>query len=117
LPQQPRYPIAFCLARQSCNVYALDDVYNCIDKFCDSRKVVLFFRKWVQAIHYLYLLQFLQDTHKDSRADDTYMSTILATSPPPDILTTIPVVPRLHAEPRIMPARVSSLSKVLVSLH
>jgi ABC-type glutathione transport system ATPase component len=57
-----------------------------------------------------------KDTHKDSQADDTYMSTILATSPPPDILTTIPVVPRLHAEPRMMPARVSSLSKVLVSL-
>jgi ABC-type protease/lipase transport system fused ATPase/permease subunit len=57
-----------------------------------------------------------KDTHKDSQAEDTYMSTILATSPPPDILTTIPVVPRLHAEPRIMPARVSSLSKVLVSL-
>ncbi len=76
---------------------------------------MLFFRKWVQAIHYLYLLQFLQDTHKDSQADDTYMSTILATSPPLDILTTIPVVPRLHAKPQVMPARVRSLSKVLVS--
>lgn len=115
-PQQPRYLLLPCGVTQFlCTLTLIDNQYGWM-----MSTVAMLFRLHFFEINFLFCnwsyYGFLQDTHNDSQADDAYVSTILATSPPPDPLMPIPLVPRLKAEPQTTAARVSSLLKILVSL-
>jgi hypothetical protein len=51
---------------------------------------------------------------EDATAVDSYVGAVLATSPPRDPLEVVPAISGLQIQPRSMPARISSLFKILV---
>jgi len=51
---------------------------------------------------------------EDSTAVDSYVGAVLAKSPPRDPLEVVPAISGLQIQPRSMPARISSLFKILV---
>jgi hypothetical protein len=58
---------------------------------------------------------FQSGSGQDTTTNDTYVGSVLATSPPPDPLAVVPAISGLHIEPCSMPSRISTLFKILVS--
>lgn len=63
------------------------------------------------------LLVYLQDSaFSSSKSTQSYFSELIAASPSEEIITSLPVVPQLQNDPRILPLRIAAMFKVLVSV-